>query len=121
MNVLYNFVYAEAPDLFYIDNSVAVATFINLLGVPYVYARKKDEQTDNLGQRLAYGGSVFNMAPYDNAAEESWYKKTPFYDKTKYYLKDQHEVNNKLFCMYLEEEFCIKREELLQPFLLKTL
>lgn len=120
MHLISSFICQERPDIFYIDESVEVATLVNLLGVPYVYARMKSDIKNDLGRQLAYGMSLFNMADYDNAQEEESFKKTPFYDKTKYYLKDQTEVNKKLFCMYLEEEVCLKKEEALRPLLLSS-
>jgi hypothetical protein len=124
MNIIYNFVYREEPALFYIDESVDIAAFINLLGVPYVYGRMKgrneNEGKDDFSHHLAYSLSLFNMAPYDNVNEEDWYKKTPYYHKTKYHLKEKQEVNKKIFCMYLEEDFCLKKEEASQPLFFKA-
>lgn len=120
VSILASFIHNEKPDLFYIDESVEVAKLANLFGVPYVYARMKNKKKDDVENCLAYALSLFNIAPYDNVHEEDWYKKTSFYHKTKYYLREKHHVNNKLFCMYLEEEVCLKREEALKPLLFKT-
>ena len=82
----------SGPELFYIDESVEVATFINLLGIPYVFARMKNGKENDLAYHLACDASVFNIAPYDNSIEEDWYKKTPYYDKTKYRFSKQDEI-----------------------------
>lgn len=124
MNIISNFVCRSRPDLFYIDESAEVAAFVNLLGVPFVFARmekdlKKDIQKD-VGRQLAYALSLFNIASYDVSQEQDEYKRGPFYEKTKYFLKDGRELDRKLFCMYLEEEICLKKEEALKPLLLKT-
>ncbi|MBC77634.1 MAG: hypothetical protein CME64_16635 [Halobacteriovoraceae bacterium] len=102
----------SSPDLFYIDESVEVATFINLFGIPYVFARMKNGKKDDLAYHLACDASIFNIAPYDNTTEEDWYKRTPYYEKTKYQLAEQNAINSKLVCMYLEEEFCSMRQRI---------
>lgn len=133
MSILYNFIFRGKPDLFYIDESVEVATLVNLMGIPYVYARikkglnnvfndgiQKDIQKDfeeDLQQQMAYGYSLFNLANYDNSAEDQWYKNTPYYEKTKYRLRAKGdglspEVENKIFCLYLEEEISLRKQPL---------
>ena len=119
--MLLSFIRDHRPDLFYIDESVEVATFVNLLGIPYVYARMKEGEKSDLAHQQVYAMSLFNLATYESAREEDWYKKTPFYHKTKYPFKESCEVSKKIFCMYLEEEVCALNKNALAPFLLNAL
>lgn len=121
MNAVSNFVCQAKPDLFYIDESASMAAFVHLLGVPYVYARTKRSVANNFGRQLAYALSLFNLAPYKCEQESEEFRKTPFYDKTKYLPAPNPETNKKLFCMYLEEQICLKKEKGLKPFLFEHL
>lgn len=102
MNALFEFVYKKAPDLLYIDECVDIATVANLIGVPYVFTRQKESPVSDFGLRLAYERSIFNIAHYVNEQEDEDFKNSPFYQKTKYHLRERSELNDKLVSMYLE-------------------
>lgn len=102
MNTLFEYLYKKRPDLLYIDECVDIATVANLIDVPYVFSRRKDSPVSDFGLRLAYERSLFNIAHYVNEKEDEEFKSSPFYQKTKYHLREKSELNDKLVSMYLE-------------------
>lgn len=102
LDKIYCFVMERRPKLFFVDGCPEVAAFLKLLNVPYVYTRSKTDKELSVEEALAYKESVFNIAFYNPELEMEDFKRSDFYQKTKYPLICDSGASNKLLCMYLQ-------------------